>query len=98
LLHLVRKLDNLASTRRVTKVVLMMATASTTIQGLVIDFTLPFEQKLEWAVLVLQNWLLSFCLAWHELALDATSNLGQMGASNFDSRYVQRSRSIFFCF
>jgi hypothetical protein len=44
LLDLVRKLNNLASASGVKKVVLVMAIASTTIQGPDISFSVPFEQ------------------------------------------------------
>jgi hypothetical protein len=53
LLDLIRKLNNLASASGVKKVVLMMATASTTIQGPGIGFPVPFEQNLEGAALLL---------------------------------------------
>jgi hypothetical protein len=48
------------------KVALMMATASTTIQGPRICFPLPSEQKLEGATLLLQNWFLTWShRRWH---------------------------------
>ncbi len=53
LLDLVRKLHNLVSAIGAEKVVLVMATASTTIQGPGISFPVPFEWKLEGAALLL---------------------------------------------